>query len=119
LINSPIKPFYDGLGLNEKGILLGFGILMFMPKIGFLTWEDTKKIPYEIIFLFGAGFSIAAGFGQTGLAKEIANSLLTLTTLSPFLLIIIVATLITFTTEVTSNTALISIALPIIFSLRF
>jgi sodium-dependent dicarboxylate transporter 2/3/5 len=117
LINSPIKPFYNGLGLNEKGILLGFGILMFMPKIGFLTWEDTKKIPYEIIFLFGAGFSIAAAFSHTGLAKEIANSLLTLTTLSPFLLIIIVATLITFTTEVTSNTALISIALPIIFSL--
>jgi sodium-dependent dicarboxylate transporter 2/3/5 len=117
LVNSPIKPFYDGLGLNEKGILLGFGILMFMPKIGFLDWEDTKKIPYEIIFLFGAGFSIAAAFSSTGLASEIANSLLTLTTLAPILLIILVATLITFTTEVTSNTALISIALPIIFSL--
>jgi sodium-dependent dicarboxylate transporter 2/3/5 len=117
LVNSPIKPFYDGLGLNEKAILLGFGLLMFMPKVGFLEWEDTKKIPYEIIFLFGAGFSIAAAFGSTGLAKEIANSLLSLTTLAPILLILLVATLITFTTEVTSNTALISIALPIIFSL--
>jgi sodium-dependent dicarboxylate transporter 2/3/5 len=117
LVNSPIKPFYDGLGLNEKVILLGFGLLMFMPKVGFLDWEDTKKIPYEIIFLFGAGFSIATAFGSTGLAKEIANSLLSLTTLAPILLILLVATLITFTTEVTSNTALISIALPIIFSL--
>ncbi len=116
-VNSKIEPFYSGLGLNEKGILLGYGLLMFMPKIGFLTWEDTKKIPYEIIFLFGAGFSIAAAFASTGLANEIAHYLLDLINLPVIFLIILVAALITFTTEVTSNTALISIALPIIYSL--
>ncbi|RXK14540.1 anion transporter [Halarcobacter mediterraneus] len=116
-VNSRIEPFYSGLGLNEKGILLGFGLLMFVPKIGFLQWEDTKKIPYEIIFLFGAGFSIAMAFTVSGLAEEIASNLLALTSLPLILLIILVAALVTFTTEVTSNTALISIALPIIFSL--
>ncbi len=117
VVNSKIEPYYSGLGLNEKGILLSYGLLMFMPKIGFLTWEDTKKIPYEIIFLFGAGFSIAAAFSSTGLAGEIANYLLVLTNLPTILIIIIVASLVTFTTEVTSNTALISIVLPIIYSL--
>ncbi len=116
-VNSRIEPYYSGLGLNEKGILLGFGLLMFVPKIGFLQWEDTKKIPYEIIFLFGAGFSIAMAFTVSGLAEEIASNLLALTSLPLILLIILVAALVTFTTEVTSNTALISIALPIIFSL--
>ncbi|WP_419769919.1 MAG: SLC13 family permease [Candidatus Marinarcus sp.] len=115
--NSKIEPYYMGLGLDEKGILLGYGLLMFMPKIGFLTWEDTKKVPYEIIFLFGAGFSIAAAFSSTGLANAIAQHLLSLTNMPVILLILIVASLITFTTEVTSNTALISIALPIIYSL--
>ncbi len=115
--NSKIEPFYSGLGLNEKGILLGFGLLMFVPKIGFLTWEDTKKIPYEIIFLFGAGFTIANAFSSTGLASEVASYLLSLSQLPIWLLILLVASLITFTTEVTSNTALISIALPIIYSL--
>jgi sodium-dependent dicarboxylate transporter 2/3/5 len=103
--------------VSEAVILLAFGLLMFLPKVGFLVWEDTKKIPYEIIFLFGAGFSIAAAFGGTGLAKEISGLLLNLTTLSPFILMILIAALITFTTEITSNTALISIALPIIYSL--
>jgi sodium-dependent dicarboxylate transporter 2/3/5 len=103
--------------VSEAVILLSFGLLMFLPKVGFLVWEDTKKIPYEIIFLFGAGFSIAAAFGGTGLAKEISGLLLNLTTLSPFILMILIAALITFTTEITSNTALISIALPIIYSL--
>jgi len=115
--NSRIEPFYSGLGLNEKGILLGYGLLMFVPKIGFLTWEDTRKIPYEIIFLFGAGFTIANAFSSTGLANEVAAYLLGLSQLPTIILILIVATLITFTTEVTSNTALISIALPIIYSL--
>ena len=102
---------------SEAGILLSFGLLMFMPKIGFIIWEDTKKLPYEIIFLFGAGFSIAKAFSSTGLAMDISQLLLDLTHFSPIILILIVATLITFTTEVTSNTALISIALPIIFAL--
>jgi len=117
LLNSSIEPYYSGLGLNEKGILLGFGLLMFIPNIGFLEWEDTKKIPYEIIFLFGAGFSIAMAFSSTGLANEIATQLLAITSFSTLFLILITATLITFTTEITSNTALISIALPIIYSL--
>jgi sodium-dependent dicarboxylate transporter 2/3/5 len=116
-LNSKIEPFYSGFGLNEKGILLGYGLLMFVPKLGFLSWEDTKKIPYEIIFLFGAGFSIAAAFSKTGLASQIATHLLSFSMLPPILLIFIVATMITFTTEITSNTALISIALPIIYSL--
>ena len=103
--------------ISDSIILLGFGLLMFMPKIGFLQWSDTKKIPYEIIFLFGAGFSIAKAFSNTGLANEISQMLLSLTSLSPFILLIIVALIITFTTEVTSNTALISIALPIIYAL--
>ena len=103
--------------VSEAGILLGYGLLMMVPSIGFLTWEDSKKIPFEIMFLFGAGFSIAAAFGGTGLAEAISKLLLGLTELSPILLIMIVAALITFTTEVTSNTALISIALPIIYAL--
>jgi sodium-dependent dicarboxylate transporter 2/3/5 len=115
--NSKIEPYYSGLGINEKGILLGFGLLMFVPKFGFLEWKDTKKIPYEIIFLFGAGFSIAKAFSHTGLAGEIANYLLSLSSLPIVLMILLVAALITFTTEITSNTALISIALPIIYSL--
>jgi len=103
--------------VSEAGILLGYGLFMFMPKIGFITWEDTRKVPYEIMFLFGAGFSIAKAFSTTGLAFDISQLLLNLTHLSPIVLILLVAALITFTTEVTSNTALISIALPIIFSL--
>lgn len=116
-INSPIKPYYNGLGLNEKMILLAFGLLMFIPKIGFLEWKDSKRIPYEIIFLFGAGFSIAAAFTATGLSKELAQYLLGLKDLPFFWILVIIGAFASLLTEITSNTALISVLLPILFGL--
>jgi sodium-dependent dicarboxylate transporter 2/3/5 len=118
LFNSPVEPYYSGLGLNEKGILLFFGLILFLPKYGFLNWKDTKEIPYEIILLFGAGFSIASAFSKTGLAGEIA-SMLSMFADYPFVIMLfVIALFVTFTTEITSNTALISIILPIIYSLN-
>jgi sodium-dependent dicarboxylate transporter 2/3/5 len=117
LVNSPIKPYYDGLGINEKGILLFFGLILFIPKFGMLTWEDSKKIPYEIIFLFGAGFSIAAAFTQTELAQVVAGGLKSYADLTPILLLGLVSLFVVFSTEITSNTALTSVAIPIIYTL--
>ncbi len=115
LINTPIKPYYMGIGLNEKLILLGYGLLMFVPGIGFLKWEDTRDLPYEIIFLFGAGFSIAAAFTKTGLAAEIAHKIAFISHMPFFWMLLLVALFVSFSTEVTSNTALTSIALPIFY----
>lgn len=117
LFNAPMKPYWDGLGLSEAGILLGAGLLMFMPPFNLLDWMDDKaKIPYRIMFLFGAGFSIATAFSATGLADEVASYLVSITHFSPVLLLLSIALLITFTTEITSNTALISIMLPVIYA---
>ncbi|MBA1421572.1 MAG: SLC13/DASS family transporter [Epsilonproteobacteria bacterium] len=114
LSNTFLKQFF-GFSLNEKLVLLGFGLLMFVPKIGFLEWEDTRNMPYEIIFLFGAGFSIASAFSATGLAPEIATKLSFISHLPLFWMFVIVALFVTFSTEVTSNTALTSIAIPIFY----
>jgi sodium-dependent dicarboxylate transporter 2/3/5 len=67
------------------------------------------------MFLFGAGFAIADAFTQTGMAKEIASHLISLTSLPILLFMLIIAAIVTFTTEITSNTALISIMLPILY----
>ena len=117
LLNAPFKPYWNGLGLSEAGLILACGLLLFMPPFNLLDWmQDKAKIPFRIMFLFGAGFSIAKAFSQTGLADEFASYLLSITHLPPLLLLLSIATLITFTTEITSNTALISIMLPVIYS---
>lgn len=116
ILNTFAKQLFN-ISINEKLLLLSFGILMFMPKIGFLEWEDTKKIPYEIIFLFGAGFSIANAFSSSGLALEIALSLHKIEALPFVWIIFIISLFVIFSTEVTSNTALTSIAIPIFYEL--
>lgn len=118
LVNSPIQPYWNGLGLSESSVLLSFGLLLFMPPFSILEWKkDTYKVPYEIMFLFGAGFSIAKAFAAVGLADATASYLLAMTNLSPILLLLSVATLVTFTTEITSNTALTAIILPVIYAI--
>lgn len=117
LLNAPIRPYWNGLGLNESAMLLAAGLLLFVAPFNILNWmQDKEHIPYRIMFLFGAGFSIADAFSKIGLANELAGYILQVTTLSPMLLILFVAVMITFTTEITSNTALISIMLPVIYA---
>ncbi|AKF25128.1 anion transporter [Sulfurovum lithotrophicum] len=118
LVNAPIKPFYSGLGLSEPGLLLGAGLLLFVPPFSILDWmADKDNIPYRIMFLFGAGFAIAAAFSKTGMAQEIATLLAGFSSLPLLLFILLIATMVTFTTEITSNTALISIMLPILYAM--
>jgi len=115
LIGNTFSKQLLGFALDEKMILLAFGLLMFFPKIGFLNWEDTRNMPYEIIMLFGAGFSIATAFSTTGLAADIATKLSFISTMPLFGMFLFVATFVAFSTEVTSNTALTSIAIPIFY----
>lgn len=115
LLNSPIKPFYNGLGMNEYMILLGFGLLMFFPKVGFLVWDDIKKFPFEILFLFGAGFTIASAVMSSGLAKELTGYIEAISDFPLIVILFLIAIFVSFSTEVTSNTALTSIAMPIFF----
>ncbi|WP_035175975.1 SLC13 family permease [Campylobacter cuniculorum] len=115
-INSPIKPFYSGLGLNENVILLAFGLLMFVPKIGFLDWDDSKSIPYELIFLFGAGFCIAKAFAGTELSKAFEGFFSQFSSL-PFIVFLFLACVSAIiATGFLSTTALIAILLPIVYT---
>jgi sodium-dependent dicarboxylate transporter 2/3/5 len=113
LLNPLLKKL--GYGLDEKMLLLGFGLLLFVPAVGLLEWEDTKEIPYEIIFLFGAGFTIAAAFIDTGLASAIAKRLTLFAHLPLVALLFLLALFVSFSTEITSNTALTSIMLPVVY----
>lgn len=116
LLNSPIKPYYNGLGFNENMILLAFGLLMFAPKVGFLEWEDSKAIPYEINFLFGAGFCIAMAIAKIQLGDAFKQIFVYFADL-PFLLFLLLASLLTLcATMFISSTALIAIFLPIVFA---
>ena len=82
-----------------------------------LVWNDTVKLPWGILILFGGGMAIASAFGKSGLALWIADLLHNLNDVSLFLIILIVVTSINLLTEVTSNMATTAMLLPVLVTI--
>ena len=82
-----------------------------------LVWNDTVKLPWGILILFGGGMAIASAFGKSGLALWIADLLKNLNDVSLFLIILIIVTSINLLTEVTSNMATTAMLLPVLVTI--
>lgn len=82
-----------------------------------IEWNQMNKLPWGVLMLFGGGLSIANGFVKTDLATWIGTQLNHLETLHIIVLVLIIATLVNFLTEVTSNVATASMILPILAAL--
>lgn len=105
-------------GLTDAGIAIISAILLFMipsssRKGELLDWEQSNKLPWGLLILFGGGLSIAAQINASGLGIWIGEGLSVLSTVPPIFLILAVAALIIFLTEVTSNVATTSTFLPV------
>ena len=105
-------------GLTDAGIAIISAILLFMipsshHKGELLDWDQSNKLPWGLLILFGGGLSIAAQINSSGLGIWIGESLSVLSTVPPIFLIFAVAALIIFLTEVTSNVATTSTFLPV------
>ena len=79
-----------------------------------LKWEAAAKIPWGVLILFGGGIAIASAFMQSGLADHVATQLGVLATLPVWLMILLICLIVTFMTEVTSNTAIASLLMPLL-----
>ncbi|WP_371809630.1 SLC13 family permease [Halobacillus sp. Marseille-Q1614] len=82
-----------------------------------LDWDTAKGLPWGILLLFGAGLAIASGFQESGLAEWIGTQLTVLEGISFILILTVVAVLVIFLTEITSNTATATMMFPIMASL--
>ena len=105
-------------GLTDAGIAIISAILLFMipssnNKDDLLNWDSSNKLPWGLLILFGGGLSIAAQINSTGLGVWIGEGLSILGTVPPIMLIFLVAALIIFLTEITSNVATTSTFLPV------
>ncbi|HUH13043.1 MAG TPA: DASS family sodium-coupled anion symporter, partial [Longimicrobiales bacterium] len=78
-----------------------------------LDWETARRIPWGVLILFGGGLSLARGMDQSGLAAWIGTGVGALGAVPAVVIIAVVATLFIFLTEMTSNTATSTMAMPI------
>lgn len=108
--------------VSDTGIAIFGAVLMFLLPVNFkkgefvLSWQDAKKLPWEVLILFGGGLSLAAAITGTGLAEWIGMGLSGLEWLPIIVLLMSSLLVIIFLTEITSNTATAAAFLPILAS---
>ena len=111
---------YLDLNLSDTGIaILGAFLFFFLPygkKKYILNKDWYLDIPWNILILFGGGLSLASLIQSSGLAAWISSSLSYLGSFDVIIIILLIAFLISFLTEVTSNTATTLLFLPIVAS---
>ena len=105
--------------LTDAGIAVLAALSFFLipsenNKTDLLTWDQANKLPWGLLVLFGGGLSLASSIGSSGLGSWIGQGLTILGNVPPIILILAVATLIIFLTELTSNVATTSTFLPVV-----
>ncbi|MEZ4424381.1 MAG: DASS family sodium-coupled anion symporter [Gemmatimonadota bacterium] len=75
-----------------------------------------RRLPWDIVLLFGGGFALAYGFRVTGLSDVIGGRFAGLSEAPPLLIVLLICLVITFLTELTSNLATTEMILPILAS---
>ena len=106
--------------LDDSSIAMAGAILLFIIPSGdkedplILRWEHLSSLPWSILILFGGGLSLATAVSNSGLAEWIGSNLSSVGSLPLPLLVMSIAMMIIFLTELTSNIATTATFLPVI-----
>ncbi len=106
--------------VHDSTVAIGATLLLFLIPVNFkkgeflLDWKNAVNIPWGILLLFGGGLALAHEFQVTGLAQWIGSNLEILKAVPVLAAVLVVAVSMAILTEVTSNTAITSIFMPIL-----
>jgi sodium-dependent dicarboxylate transporter 2/3/5 len=119
IFRTPINSVFPWLKLSDTvisilGALALFAIPFNLKKGEFiLKWEDTQKLSWGILILFGGGLALAKGMSSTGIVSLITNYISD-GNFSVFLTASLLIFLMLFMTELMSNVALVAVLAPVV-----
>ncbi|MBN1448743.1 MAG: DASS family sodium-coupled anion symporter [Bacteroidetes bacterium] len=104
--------------LTDTSIAISAAVLLFLlpgERGGMLfSWQEIQRgIPWGILLLFGGGFALAGAMQSSGVTLFFGERLSELKALPLPVMILLTCLLLTFLTELTSNTATASILIPV------
>lgn len=106
--------------LSDAGISMLAAFSLFVIPFRFnqgsfiLTWEDTQKLPWGILILFGGGLALASGLSQAGIIDFIGSEVGAQRAMGILVVGGLLITVMLFMTELMSNVALVAIFSPVI-----
>jgi len=106
---------YKGVDDGTIAILMASLLFLFRSSTGtILNTESFRKLPWDIVLLLGGGFALAYGMQSSGLSAWIGDQLQFLGDVPLPVMMLSIALVIVFLTEITSNTATTQVMLPIL-----
>lgn len=118
LILAYTKESFPSFTYGDEHIAILAAIVMFiLPSTKgepMLIWTDTAKLPWGILLLFGGGLALAKMLENNGVIVEIAKMFEHFGALHIGIILLVIVTIAIFGTEFMSNTALVSVFIPII-----
>jgi sodium-dependent dicarboxylate transporter 2/3/5 len=110
--------------VDEYTIGITVGLLLFLIPTNLregrflLEWRDTKFVDWGTLLLFGGGLALSDLLFKTGLAAWIAKSFVAIVgSPSTLVMMLAIVLLIDLLTEITSNTAVTTMFVPIVISI--
>jgi sodium-dependent dicarboxylate transporter 2/3/5 len=114
-----------GKWVNDATVAIGAALVLFVIPSGaskgadtttgtLLDWETARTVPWGVLILFGGGLALAAAVGDSGLDRWIGGAFAGLAALPPVLMVLMLCLLMTFLTEITSNTAISTLFMPVL-----
>lgn len=108
------------LSFSDAGISMLAAFALFSVPFQFrqgtfiLVWEDTKRLPWGILILFGGGLALASGLSHAGVIDYIGQVVSEQNTYGVMVVGGLLITVMLFMTEVMSNVALVAIFAPVV-----
>lgn len=105
--------------VRDSTIAIAASVILFLLPVNWkkaefaLDWPTARRIPWGVLVLFGGGLSLARAMDQSGLAAWIGGAVGSLESVPVWVIVGAVAALVVFLTELTSNVATTSMAMPV------
>lgn len=103
--------------INDATVAIAMALLAFLLPVGgekrLLEWEEFKRIPWDVLILFGGGFALADALDASGFSKWAGARLSFVGQWPAVLMIVVICIVVTLLSEVASNVATATAMMPI------
>jgi sodium-dependent dicarboxylate transporter 2/3/5 len=109
--------FPDAKMINDATVAIAMAAIAFLLPVGdgkrLLDWSEFKRIPWDVLILFGGGFALAEMLESSGFSKWAGARLSFVGGWPPVLMIAGICIVVTLLSEVASNVATATMMMPI------
>ena len=103
--------------INDATVAVAMALVGFMLPVGggrrLIEWPEFRKVPWDVLILFGGGFALAEALEASGFSKWAGQQLAFVGDWSPVVMILVMCAAVTLLSEIASNVATATVMMPV------